>query len=381
MKDMLDHKDGQSIDAAKLYYNSGFSQAEVARHLGVSRPTVSKLLSHASARGFVTISINDPRERTTYGLITWLKQHVETPVVAIGCDARHGSAQFQRDAAQVISAAGGKALVLPAQNPTPLTAMHGVGAALGKELLTRCGFRVSLVPEQAQPDPDFPTVSFPNPEEPGALDLGIRHAEEIGADILIAYDPDADRCAAAVPTASGSWRQLTGFKWIARTPDLAFGYEEAIGFCPDPTAVRDKDGIATSVVLASLAAECKAAGTTLLERLEGIYATVGALYTQPLTFRVDDLSIIAEGMDKVASTPPTELAGSPVAKVEKFAQGSKFFTDNDDRVIVRPSGTEPKLKCYLESPRCRPLRCHRGGSSRLLRNLRRSSPALSPWGV
>ena len=285
----------------------------------------------------------------------------------------------------------------PAPLRIVLTAMHGVGAELGKELLSRCGFTVSLVPEQAAPDPDFPTVSFPNPEEPGALDLGIRHAEKIGADILIAYDPDADRCAAAVPTSSGTWRQLTGdetgallgdylarrgatgnfanslvssrllgriaahyglgheetltgFKWIARTPDLAFGYEEAIGFCPDPTAVRDKDGIATSVVLASLAAECKAAGTTLLERLEGIYAAVGALYTQPLTFRVDDLSIIAQAMDKVASTPPTELAGSPVAKVEKFAQGSKFFTDNDDRVIVRPSGTEPKLKCYLESP-------------------------------
>nr|WP_278723909.1 phospho-sugar mutase [Corynebacterium accolens] len=435
--------------------------------------------------------------RTTYGLITWLKQQVDTPVVVIGCDARHGSAQFQRDAAQVISAAGGKALVLPAQNPTPLTAftvrslgadagimvtashnppadngykvylggrvatgpdegvqlispadkeiaaaiakapyadevpltsdhiedvdtraeyldrtaalvgdntditialtaMHGVGAKLGKELLSRCGFTVSLVPEQAAPDPDFPTVSFPNPEEPGALDLGIQHAEKIGADILIAYDPDADRCATAVPT-DGTWRQLsgdetgallgdylarrgatgnfanslvssrllgriaahyglgheetlTGFKWIARTPELAFGYEEAIGFCPDPNAVRDKDGISTSVVLASLAAECKATGSSLLDRLDDIYATVGALHTQPLTFRVEDLSLITQAMDKVSATPPTELAGSPVSKVEKFAQGSKFFTDNDDRVIVRPSGTEPKLKCYLESP-------------------------------
>ena len=435
--------------------------------------------------------------RTTYGLITWLKQQVDTPVVVIGCDARHGSAQFQRDAAQVISAAGGKALVLPAQNPTPLTAftvrslgadagimvtashnppadngykvylggrvatgpgegvqlispadkeiaaaiaeapyadeipltsdhiedvdtraeyleraaalvgentditialtaMHGVGAELGKELLSRCGFNVSLVSEQAAPDPDFPTVSFPNPEEPGALDLGIQHAEKIGADILIAYDPDADRCAAAVPT-DGTWRQLsgdetgallgdylarrgatgnfanslvssrllgriaahyglgheetlTGFKWIARTPELAFGYEEAIGFCPDPNAVRDKDGISTSVVLASLAAECKAAGSSLLGRLDDIYATVGALHTQPLTFRVEDLSLITQAMDKVSTTPPTELAGSPVSKVEKFAQGSKFFTDNDDRIIVRPSGTEPKLKCYLESP-------------------------------
>ena len=240
-------------------------------------------------------------------------------------------------------------------------------------------------------------MSFPNPEEPGALDLGIKHAEEIDADILIAYDPDADRCAAAVPTAENSWRQLsgdetgallgdylarrgatgnfanslvssrllgriaahyglghketlTGFKWIARTPELSFGYEEAIGFCPDPAAVSDKDGISTSVVLASLAAECKAAGTSLLGRLEESYATVGALRTQPLTFRVEDLSLIAQAMEKVSANPPTELAGSPITKVEKFAQGSKFFTDNDDRVIVRPSGTEPKLKCYLESP-------------------------------
>ncbi|MEX3564001.1 phospho-sugar mutase [Corynebacterium phoceense] len=440
--------------------------------------------------------------RTTHGLVTWLKNQVDTPKVVIGCDARHGSAQFQQDAAEVISAAGGQALVLPAKNPTPLTAftvkalgadagimvtashnppadngykvylggrvatgdaegvqlvspadteiaaaiaaapcadevarddahiehvdtraeylaraamlvgpntdvtialtaMHGVGATLGEALLTRCGFTVSLVPEQAEPDPDFPTVSFPNPEEPGALDLGKAHAKKIGADILIAYDPDADRCAAAVPDAAaeGGWRQLTGdetgallgdylarrgvpedasfanslvssrllgrvaahygihheetltgFKWIARTPNLAFGYEEAIGFCPDPQAVRDKDGIATSVVLASLAAECKTAGITLLDRLAEIHETVGALYTQPLTFRVEDLSIISTAMEKVSTTPPTELAGSPIAKVEKFAQGSKFFTENDDRVIVRPSGTEPKLKCYLESP-------------------------------
>ncbi len=437
--------------------------------------------------------------RTTFGLINWLKQQVDEPVVVIGCDARHGSAQFQQDAAEVISAAGGRALMLPAANPTPLTAftvkargadagimvtashnppadngykvylggrvatgdaegvqlispadaeiaaaiaaapwadeiardtsrieavdtradyldraarlndpehapltialtaMHGVGASIGEELLRRCGFEVSLVPEQAQPDPDFPTVSFPNPEEPGALDLGKAHAAKMGADILIAYDPDADRCAAAVPLADGGWRQLTGdetgallgdflarrgvkgafanslvssrllgriakhygldhaetltgFKWIARTPDLAFGYEEAIGFCPDPASVRDKDGIATSVVLACLAAECKAAGLSLLDQLEKIYATVGALYTQPLTFRVDDLSLIAQGMEKVEQDPPTQLAGSPIARVEKFAQGSKFFTADDDRVIVRPSGTEPKLKCYLESP-------------------------------
>ena len=282
------------------------------------------------------------------------------------------------------------------------TSLHGVGDTTVRRAFERAGFAApETVGSQAEPDPDFPTVTFPNPEEDGALDAALAAARESGPDLVIANDPDADRCAVAVPdpAVDGGWRllrgdelgvllashlimrgvpegrrmansivssrllaamcrlsgvaheeTLTGFKWIARAEGLRYGYEEALGYCVDPTVVRDKDGIATSVVLASLAAECKAAGTTLLERLEGIYAAVGALYTQPLTFRVDDLSIIAQAMDKVASTPPTELAGSPVAKVEKFAQGSKFFTDNDDRVIVRPSGTEPKLKCYLESP-------------------------------
>ncbi|APT88215.1 phosphomannomutase [Corynebacterium frankenforstense DSM 45800] len=457
--------------------------------------------------------------RTTYGLMRWLRRTVEDPVVVVGCDARHGSAQFQKDVAKVVAAGGGTALVLPAENPTPLTAftvrqagadagvmvtashnppadngykvylggrvvtddgqgsqlispadkeiageiaaapaadeilaaaeaspattsgfgeirqvdtraeyivralkltgpvtdltialtaMHGVGAAIGQNLLSRAGFTVSLVPEQAQPDPDFPTVEFPNPEEPGALDLGKAHAEKIGADVLIAYDPDADRCAVAVPGDSG-WRQLTGdetgallgdylarraagaggsgndaadekgtfansivssrllgriakhygyghketltgFKWISRVSGLVFGYEEAIGFCPDPGAVHDKDGISTSVVLASLAAELKAEGKTLLDRLAEIHAMVGPLTTRPLTFRVADTSLIGKAMKKVAAKPPTEFAGSPVAETKEFSQGFIFFTEADDRVVVRPSGTEPKLKCYLESP-------------------------------
>ena len=167
-----------------------------------------------------------------------------------------------------------------------LTGMHGVGAALTKKVLEEAGFtNVSLVAEQADPDPDFPTVSFPNPEEPGALDLAIAHAAAHGSDLIIAVDPDADRCALAVPDSESAtgWRQLsgdeigsllgefraqsapsdavfansivssrllgkiaeghglkyqhtlTGFKWIARVPGLYFGYEEAIGFCPDPS--------------------------------------------------------------------------------------------------------------------------------------------------
>ncbi|AHI02451.1 phosphomannomutase [Corynebacterium falsenii DSM 44353] len=456
--------------------------------------------------------------RATAGLVAWLKTKVDNPVVVVGCDARYGSAEFQRDAAQVIAGAGGTALVLPAQNPTPLTAfavkqqgadagimvtashnppkdngykvylggrvatgpaegvqlispadkeiaeaiaaapaadevlmaskdtdhiraidprddyaaravalagertekdteqnadvrialtaMHGVGAALGERILTAAGFEVSLVPEQAQPDPDFPTVSFPNPEEPGALDLAKKHATEIGADVIIAYDPDADRCAVATPddSAEGGWRQLTGdetgallgdylarrgatgvmansvvssrllsrvaehhglehqttltgFKWIARTPQLCFGYEEAIGYCCDPEAVADKDGVGTSVVLASLVADLKAESKTLDDALDDLARQHGLYQTAPLTFRVTDLSLISEGMDKLRAQPPESLAGSPVTEVKDLAtdplgigatDGMLFVTADNDRVICRPSGTEPKLKCYLE---------------------------------
>lgn len=286
-----------------------------------------------------------------------------------------------------------------------LTAMHGVGAALGKEILEKAGFEVSLVPEQAEPDADFPTVSFPNPEEKGALDLAKTHANAIEADVIIAYDPDADRCAVATKddNAEGGWRQLsgdetgallgeylgatatgsyansvvsgrllaqvakahglkhaqtlTGFKWIARTPNLAFGYEEAIGYCCDPEAVADKDGISASVVVASLVAKLKSEGRTLDCALDDLAKTHGLYMTAPLTFRVEDLSIIAEGMKALRSTPPTELAGSKVIEVVDLAEGTlgfgptdgmMFLTEDDDRVICRPSGTEPKLKCYLE---------------------------------
>ncbi|RAV32621.1 phospho-sugar mutase [Corynebacterium heidelbergense] len=445
--------------------------------------------------------------RATSGLMAWLREQVDSPVVVVGCDARHGSAQFQLDAARVIAGAGGRALLLPPQNPTPLTAyavksegadagimvtashnppqdngykvylggriatgsaegvqlispadreiaaaiaaappadevalaseniehidprqqyarraaglagnntdvhialtaMHGVGAQLGRQILQTAGFQVFLVPEQADPDPDFPTVSFPNPEEPGALDLAKNHADAVGADVLIAYDPDADRCAVAIPDARepGAWRQLTGdemgallgdylaargatgtmansvvssrllgriaeahglehrttltgFKWIARAPGLCFGYEEAIGYCCDPEAVADKDGVGTSVVLASLVGDLKAQGKTLEDGLADLARQHGLYQTAPLTFRVADLTLIARGMDKLRADPPTSLGGSAVTTVADLAQdplgigatdGMMFLTEDNDRVICRPSGTEPKLKCYLE---------------------------------
>lgn len=288
------------------------------------------------------------------------------------------------------------------------TAMHGVGAQIVRRVFADAGFTdVVEVAEQCEPDPDFPTVPFPNPEEHGALDMAKALAATVGADIVIASDPDADRCSAAVPDGD-SWRQLsgdelgsilgervaasvesegtdaalassivssrllaqiasdhglgyhatlTGFKWIARAPHLAFGYEEAIGFCVNPEAVRDKDGISAGLMLAFVAAQLRAEGSGLLDELDRLYRKHGVYLSGPVTVRVDDLSIIPATMAKVRSEPPTELAGSPVSRVVDLAEGSAelpptdgiaWYTEQSDRVIIRPSGTEPKVKCYLE---------------------------------
>ena len=297
-----------------------------------------------------------------------------------------------------------------------LTAMHGVGGQICREVLARAGFDdVVVVPEQFDPDPDFPTVAFPNPEEPGALDLAFARAREVGADLLIANDPDADRCSAAVPDehVRGGWRQLTGdevgsllgeqaaelaafngtgvlansivssrllrkiaqahglahrntltgFKWISRVPNLVFGYEEALGYCVDPAAVRDKDGISASVRLAVLASTLKQQGRTLDDLLDRLAREHGLYATSPLSVRVEDRSFITNAMERLrAGGAPAALAGSPVVDVFDLMDGASdgngkrlpatdgliFKTADDDRVVVRPSGTEPKLKCYCE---------------------------------
>ena len=297
-----------------------------------------------------------------------------------------------------------------------LTSMHGVGGETAMKALDRCGFKnVTVVAEQHEPDPDFPTVAFPNPEEPGALDLAFKTAREIGADIILANDPDADRSSAAIPDESSpsGWRQLTGdevgsllgrqkalevaastdpgeltskmlansivssrllgkvaadlglghantltgFKWISRVPGIVFGYEEALGYCVDPDYVRDKDGISAGSKLAALAASLKAGDSNLGELLDELAQKFGLHATSPLTIRVDDLSLIAKGMANLRAGGLTEIAGSPVVTAVDLAKGSEdlpptdgllYITENDDRVVVRPSGTEPKLKCYIE---------------------------------
>lgn len=311
------------------------------------------------------------------------------------------------------------------------TSLHGVGASVAEAALARTGFtNVHPVPSQQAPDPDFPTVTFPNPEEAGALDESYALAKEVGADLLIANDPDADRFSAAIPDASlaAGFRQLsgdevglllgediatrlargthhsrqqvaedstgagaaadvsspvfansivssrglaaaaeshgftatntlTGFKWISRVPDLVFGYEEALGYCVDPSAVRDKDGISTAVTFAALASRLKEAGSSIDAELDRIRNRDGYFATAPLSFRLDDVSLIAAAMSKLRENPPATLAGSPVTEVHDLSQGYDglpptdgilLLSEANSRVIVRPSGTEPKLKCYLE---------------------------------
>ena len=283
------------------------------------------------------------------------------------------------------------------------TPLHGVGGSLVERAVDACRFPpASVVAEQANPDPRFPTVPFPNPEEPGAIDLALARAQQISADLVIANDPDADRCAVAA-VVDGQWRMLrgdelgvllgedalrrgvlgtyacsivsssllsviaaaygkpfvytlTGFKWIARVPGLAYGYEEAIGYCVDPEAVRDKDGISALIRVLTLAAGLKAEGRSITDRLDEIAQRYGVYETDQLSVRVQDPKIITAAMARLRAQPPGMLAGQPTSVVDLAYGGAELpptdamlISGQTVRVVVRPSGTEPKLKCYLEA--------------------------------
>ncbi|OUC92766.1 phospho-sugar mutase, partial [Streptomyces swartbergensis] len=297
---------------------------------------------------------------------------------------------------------------------TVYTAMHGVGKDVLLAAFARAGFpEPALVTEQAEPDPDFPTVAFPNPEEPGAMDLAFAKARATtpAPDLIIANDPDADRCAVAVKDGQDGqdgqdgddWRMLrgdevgallaahlvrrgatgtfaesivsssllgriaekaglphvetlTGFKWIARAEGLRYGYEEALGYCVDPDGVRDKDGITAALLITELASQLKEEGRTLLDLLDDLAVEHGLHATDQLSVRVEDLSLITAAMRRLREQPPTQLAGLPITRTDDLTQGTDTLPPTDGlrytldgaRVIVRPSGTEPKLKCYLE---------------------------------
>ena len=303
------------------------------------------------------------------------------------------------------------------------TAMHGVGWEVARRVFATAGFAEPIpVAEQVAPDPAFPTVAFPNPEEAGALDLAFATATRVGADLIIANDPDADRLAVAIPltgadgadgadgaTGLGGWRRLsgnevgallgwraaerlgaigdggvlaasivsspalrevarvhgleyvdtlTGFKWVSRVPELAYGYEEALGYLVDPAVVRDKDGISAAVDFLSLAAELATVGSSIAEHLVAFDARFGAFASAQVSLRVADLADIPRITTAIRSSPPDTIGTIRVQRIDDFIDGFEQFPAGDilriwleggSRVIIRPSGTEPKLKVYIDT--------------------------------
>ena len=285
------------------------------------------------------------------------------------------------------------------------TAMHGVGTETLTQVFEKAGFPpLILVAEQSEPDPDFPTVAFPNPEEPGAIDLAISTARAHNADLVIANDPDADRCAAAIKDRDGQWRMLrgdelgvifgewiartaptgtfgnsivsssilrkisahyginfeevlTGFKWLAKIEDLAFGYEEAIGYAVDSETVNDKDGISAAILLAQIATTLAKQGKDLNDLLDEVWARHGFHGTEQISIRVVDMGVITSLLAQLRSNPPREIAGRQVEGIDDLAapvdglpptDGLRIWLSGGIRIIIRPSGTEAKLKCYVE---------------------------------
>ena len=288
------------------------------------------------------------------------------------------------------------------------TAMHGVGTETVEKVFAKAAYADPIwVKAQTDPDPDFPTVAFPNPEEPGAIDLSLVVAREHDGDVVIANDPDADRCAAAIND-GGTWRMLsgdelgalfgeylasnspekyrercfansivsssllskianhhgiefhetlTGFKWLAKLENLGFGYEEAIGYSVDPQTVNDKDGVSAAIALARIAGELKSQGSSISQYLKKIREKYGFHKTIQISIRVADLHNISRVLNAIRAAVPSEIAGY---KVERFddllnpsgdlppTDGVRFYLEKGIRVIIRPSGTEPKVKCYIE---------------------------------
>ncbi len=293
------------------------------------------------------------------------------------------------------------------------TAMHGVGWETLSRILAVAGYPAPVVvSQQIEPDGAFPTVAFPNPEEPGAMDLAFETARDSGAEFIIANDPDADRLAVAIPddSAESGWRRLTGnqiglllgwrgarlaaehgaekgaslacslvsspglqtvaehygldfhstltgFKWISRAPGIVFGFEEALGYLVNPDTVRDKDGISAAVAMLGLATEARGRGASIADLLGEFDATFGAFASDQISVRVDDLSIIGRIMGALREHRPERFGDVPVTGVDDLLEGVdglppgdvlRYWLDDGSRVIVRPSGTEPKLKLYLD---------------------------------
>ncbi|MBD8605234.1 phospho-sugar mutase [Aeromicrobium sp. CFBP 8757] len=403
-------------DTAEIMEGAGVHALLLPTHLPT--PVLAFAIRHlgCSAGVMVTASHNPPQDNgykvyleDSSQIVPPADADISDAIDAVGrVDEMPRSDGYETLGDDVATAYVDAVVALPGDGPREVVAvytpMHGVGRDTLVEAVAKAGFPpLHVVREQGDPDPDFPTVVFPNPEEPGAMDLALKLASEVGADVIVANDPDADRCAAGVregesyrmltgdqvgvlladfllrrgvegtygssivssdllgrqAAAFGQpWEQtLTGFKWLGKIPTLVFGYEEALGYSVAPDIARDKDGVSAIVTVLEMAAQLKADGRTLIDRLDDIYREHGLHGTSQLSVRVDDLSIISRAMDVLRTSPPTVLGGLDVTSVDDLAEGYhglpptdgiRLGLDGGARIIARPSGTEPKLKCYIE---------------------------------
>nr|WP_243795507.1 phospho-sugar mutase [Saccharopolyspora gloriosae] len=405
-------------DAAGVFAAAGFDVRVLPEPLPTPVLAHSARALHAVAGVQITASHNPPQDNG-YKLYlaggtqligpadTEIEQHIQRTPAANAVPRQRTWSVHERALADYLAPVA----TLPRGEARTLrvaaTALHGVGAGPLRRALEAAGFTdVHWVAEQSEPDPDFPTVGFPNPEEPGATDLLLALAADTSADLAIALDPDADRCALGIREPDG-WRMLrgdetgvllgehilstldratapdalvattivsatmlrsiaarhgvrydetlTGFKWLVRSGDgsgtgLVYAYEEALGHCVDPDRVRDKDGISAAVLACDLAATRKARGSGLPELLDELSAEHGVHRTGQVSVRVTDLGVIAETMRRLRADPPSTLIGTPVSVQDLLPQTDALLITADDglRLVIRPSGTEPKLKCYFQ---------------------------------
>ncbi len=367
--------------------------AFAVRHLGVDAGVMVTASHNPPQDNGIKVFLSDGAQ-----LASPVDAHIEACIAAVGrvLDLPLGRPELLDD--DVWQAYLSAIAALPASDARDVrvayTPLHGVGLGTLLAAFERAGFAApAVVAEQAEPDPDFPTVAFPNPEEPGALDLLL--ALSADADVAISSDPDADRIAVAVgdrplrgdetgvllaehllsqgvrgrfatTVVSSSMlarvcaaydvpftQTLTGFKNLARAGDdmggdLVYAYEEALGVAVAPSLVRDKDGMSSALLVAELAALEKARGRTLLDRLADLESRFGRHETRQLSYRVSELSRITAAVDDVRGSPPATYGTFAVTGVEQPADDVLIHRLDGGRVVVRPSGTEPKLKAYLE---------------------------------
>jgi phosphomannomutase len=429
--------------------------AFAVRHLGTSAGIMITASHNPAADNGYKLYLSDgaqvipPVDAEVEARIAALGPLAQIPVAEPGSPliTRHGDEIAKAYLDAVVATAAGRRSGWPELNVV-YTAMHGVAGDLMLRAMAQAGFAAPhVVAAQARPDPDFPTVAFPNPEEPGALDLALADAVRLGADLIVASDPDGDRLAVAtrrpgdglagwvvltgdqvgallgaslldrtagdadpgsrlvastivsstllskIAAAAGARyaETLTGFKWIVRAGDgvpgarFVFGYEEALGYAVGDV-VRDKDGIGAALAMLRLAAEAKAAGRSVLDRYDALESAHGVHLTSQVTLRTADQAQVMRGL---RADPPDELGGEPVTGLTDLAvsDGARGVPRADvlilrlagARVVLRPSGTEPKIKCYIEitEPLAgRSLPAARGAAAERLAPLRHALEAL-----